>query len=443
MLYCFLDTNIFLEFKPITEINWLKELDASKVCLIVTSVVVQELDNHKSGNNSRLKKKARKWTAFLEKLDVGSDNAIRQNVTLRLDLSEPNVDTFADYNLSASVADDRLLAKIIEFAKRNEAHNVVVVSDDSAVHLKARGQNLSDSKLSEENRLEHESDPIKKELNELRIENARLRNTQPKLQLGFRDATSKLRNFVRTWNDFSKSHISESELDDFLQNERDRLQFVRKEQPIDNDHFSVISTFAVFQKIVTNGQIDEYYRNVDEYLERYRGYLIDKSLASVFPHRSIELNFALTNAGSIPAQNVEIRLDMVGCTEVLIHLPEVPTYKPTPPAKPEPRSPLDINQFLPSSFTALNYGILDYDTDLGPSLEEWTQESNSSGQNWYEYRIKKLKHHRSRDLEPLYLWFQECDEFPVKVGIQYEVTSDNMVDMLTGSLTVLVAQSAP
>ena len=43
MLYCFLDTNIFIEFKDITEIDWLAELSCSEVCLMVTSVVVSEL----------------------------------------------------------------------------------------------------------------------------------------------------------------------------------------------------------------------------------------------------------------------------------------------------------------------------------------------------------------------------------------------------------------
>lgn len=311
MLYCFLDTNIFHEFRPITEIHWLKELGAVKVCLVVTSIVVQELDRHKGGHNNRLKKKARKWTAFLENLEVGSDNEISKNVTLRLDLSEPKVDTFNEYNLSASVADDRLLAKAIEFAKLKKAHNVAVVSDDSAVRLKARGHNLNVPLLSEDNRLEHEPDPVMQELNELRIENSRLQNSQPKLQFGIRSSTGKPVNFVHTSNDFSKSLISESELDDLLQTERDKSQYVSKAQPIDDDQLPAFATLATFRKTVTNSQIDEYYRNVDDFLERYREYLVDNSLANVFPHRSVRLNLVLMNSGSIPAQNVEIRLGSV------------------------------------------------------------------------------------------------------------------------------------
>ncbi len=442
MLYCFLDTNIFHEFKPITEIDWVNEMGTSEVCLVVTSVVVQELDKHKSGNNSRLKKKARKWTAFLENLDVRSDNEIRRNVTLRLDLSEPKENTFHEYNLSANVADDRLLAKAIEFAKQNESDNVAVISDDSAVRLKARGHNLIVPTLSENNRLEHESDPVIQELNQLRIEIARLQNTQPKLRLGFRDAIGNLSNLLHTNNDFSMSLISKAELDNLIKSKRDKLQYLREERPLDNDLLSAFASTALFSKVVTGSQIDQYYCKLEEYLEHYRDYLLDSSLAHVFPHRSIQLNLFLMNEGSIPAQNVEIRLEVQGSGNVLFHVPEVPPYEPSPPAKPKPRSLSDINPFLPGNLAALDYGIGGFDADLGPPWEEWTCEDDSSGLNWYEYGIKKLQHHRSRDLEPLYLWFHECDDFPVTAGVKYEVTADNVVDMLTGNLTVIVNQVA-
>ena len=142
-----------------------------------------------------------------------------------------------------------------------------------------------------------------------------------------------------------------------IQTERDRLQYVREEQPIKNDRLSVFAASALFSKAVTGSQIDEYYRKLDvEYLEQNRKHLLDKSFAHVFPHRSIELSFVLKNEGSNPAQNVEIRLDVVGSAEVLIYVPEVPPYEPSPPAKPIPRSPLDINAYIPGALSYLGHG---------------------------------------------------------------------------------------
>ena len=443
MLYCYLDTNIFHEFRPITEIDWLKELNTAEVCLVVTSVVVKELNNHKGGNNNRLKKKARKWTAFLEDLDVEIDNIIRPNVILRFDLSEPKDGTFDENNLSASVADDRLLAKALEFATHNKADRVAVVSDDSAVRLKARGHNLKVPTLSEKTRLEYEPDPVMQELNELRIANTRLQNAQPKLQFGFRDSKGALVSFLHASNDFSHSTISDAELNDLIQTKRDKLHYVRDEQQIANDRLSVLATYALFSKVVTGSQIDEYCRELEEYLEHYREYSIDKSLASAFPHRSIECNLVLNNAGSTPAQNVEIRLDVDRSAEVLINVPEVPPYEPSPPAKPEPRSPLDINPYIPGSLPALNYGMGSNDIDLDPPWEEWTPETDSSGSAWLEYGIAKLQHHRSRDIEKFYLVFDENVEFPATVSVKYEVTADNLMEMLEGDLVIVANRETP
>lgn len=443
MLFCVIDTNIFHEFKPITEISWLKELDATEVCLVVTSVVVKELDKHKGGNNSRLRKKAKKWTAFLEGLDVTTDNEIRQNVTLRFDLSEPKQSTFEENNLSADVADDRLLAKAIEFANLSEENNVAIVSDDSAVRLKARGHNLCVPKLSEDARSKYEPDPVMQELNRLRIENTRLQNTQPKLQLGFQDSKGKLVAYLHARNSFSLTLISEVELDGIIQSKRDALKYVREEQSIDRDRYSGFAILASFSKYVSRSQIDEYYRKLEEYLEHYRKHLLDKSLANVFPHRSIELSLVLKNEGSIPAQNVEIRLDVQGSTDVLLHVPEVSPYEPSPPARPDPRSPFEINHLLASDYSLLGLGLNRDEIDFGPPWEEWTCETDDSGLNWYEYGIKKLQHHRSHKLEELYLMFDECDEFPATINVKYEVTADNMVDMLTGNFKVIVNKSAP
>ena len=438
MLYCFLDTNIFLEFRPIEEIKWLKELNTSSVCLVVTSVVVRELDKHKAGNNNRLRKRARKSISFLKTLDSQADNDLRTNVTLRFDLTEPKRHALDEYNLSADVNDDLLVAKAIEFRGLNKTAMVAILTDDAVVQFKAEGYGLGAPELSEDLKSPHEIDPLVKENRELRIENARLQNNQPKLQLGFRDSAGNLVSFLHASKDFALRLISEAELDDLIQTERDKLQYVREEQPIENDRLSAFAELASFRKVVTNGQIDDYYRKIEEYLEHYRKHLLDKSFAYVFPYRSIELSFVLKNEGSNPAQNVEIRLDVVGSAEEIIHVPEVPPYEPSPPAKPEPRSPFDINSYIPGILPTFNYGIGVEDVGFGRPWDEWTKEIDHSGAARYEYGIKKLSHHRNTDLEPFYLMIDESQEFPATVQVEYEVTADNMVDMLNGTLTVIV-----
>ncbi len=186
MLYCFLDTNIFLEFKPITEIPWCKALDSAKVSLVVTSVVVRELDKHKTNPSKRKQKRAKAALTFLENADVSGNHELCQNVSLHFERPEPNQDTLDANNLSTSVPDDILIAKAIECAALNQSHTVAVVSGDFGVRLKARGVNLCVPIL-DEFRLDPETDPLVKENQELRNELQNLRNARPKLEFGFRN----------------------------------------------------------------------------------------------------------------------------------------------------------------------------------------------------------------------------------------------------------------
>ena len=438
MLYCFLDTNIFLEFKHIKEVNWVKELDSSAVCLVITSVVVRELDKHKTSNRNRLRKRAHKTLTFIESLDTKKDNTIRENVDLRFDLSEPKRATIDHNNLSTDVADDILIAKALEFANQHRDYKVAIVTDDAAVRLKSRGFDIDAKQLSEGCRLPDETDPLEKENRELRNENQRLQNAQPKLHLGFQDSSGKLVNCEYASNDFSKSLVSEVELDDLLQTVRVNLQSFGKEQPIDYDQSSFLATLPTFLTTVTKSQMDEYYRNVDKYLESYREYLLDNSLAVVFPHRSIELSFVLKNEGSAPAQNVEVRLDSSGCSDILLNVPEMPQDVPTPPAKPKPRPPLGISTIDHGIVPYFGYGTNSNVIESGPLWEVWKRETDNSGAAWFNYRIAKLQHHRSRDIQSIYVMVDNDAEFPATVTIEYEITADNMVKILNGSLTVVV-----
>ena len=150
--------------------------------------------------------------------------------------------------LSKGIPDDVLIAKAVEYTIQNQSDTVAVLSDDSAVRLKARGYELSVPTLSADYRLEHEPDPLVLENRKLHVENMRLQNSQPKLQLGFRDSTGNLVSFSHASNDFALSLISEAELDDLIQTERDWLQYVREEQPIKSDRLSVFAALRAILK---------------------------------------------------------------------------------------------------------------------------------------------------------------------------------------------------
>jgi len=169
MLYCFLDTNIFLEFRPLKDIPWSKELNSTEVCLVVTSVVMRELDKHKSSSIRRKSRRAQDALRFLENADVKSVSEISKNVGLQFVRHEPKQTTLEANNLTTSVPDDLLIARAIEFATLNESDTVAVVSGDYGVRLKARDYDLC-VPIFDDYRLDPVPDPLVKENQELRSE---------------------------------------------------------------------------------------------------------------------------------------------------------------------------------------------------------------------------------------------------------------------------------
>ncbi len=443
MLYCFLDTNIFIQCQEIRDIDWKAELGASEICLVIAPVVFEELDVFKDNHKNRRKRdRARRSIELVESILDSPHRLVRDGVFLDIAPDLYRME-FGAYNLSPEYNDDRLVASAIGWSHQHSDDDLILVSHDSGPRMKARQRELQVKKLSEKYRLPDQLDPRDKEIRELKSKLAQIENAQPKLQLGFRDSMGKLVNFLHASNDFSQALISDAELNAIIETKQGELQYVRQEQSIESDRLSSLAVFASLSKFVTNSQIDEYYRQLEVYLEGYRDYLLDESLASIFPHRSIEVHLVLQNAGSTPAQNVEVRLDVQGCSEILLQVPEVPPYEPSPPAKPEPRLPFDFGPYDRSILPYLGYGIHNNDIDLGPPWEEWTRETDSSGTAWFEYKIAKLPHHRNCDIEEIYLMFYKDNDFPETVTIDYEVTADNMVDMLAGSLTVIVNKDTP
>src|SRR5690348_6399328 len=90
MLYCFLDTNIFLQFNTFDEINWLDELKVKEVCLVIPLTVIQELDKHKTDSGSqRRSKRSRMVLPKISEYFETEDQVIRPNVAIKVLLNNP------------------------------------------------------------------------------------------------------------------------------------------------------------------------------------------------------------------------------------------------------------------------------------------------------------------------------------------------------------------
>jgi hypothetical protein len=181
----FLDTMIYLHFKPVEDIDWLDLLGTDYVRILVPKITSSELDKHKDSHaKSKVKSRARSMLQRLEATAVGGPHELRKGVTLERFTRRPQFD-FAEYDLDSSRNDDQLVASALEFKRSHPEAEVIVISGDATARLTAMDVGLKAMALPEEHQVRHEIDPAEEEIRQLRAEISRLQQTYPKLSLGF------------------------------------------------------------------------------------------------------------------------------------------------------------------------------------------------------------------------------------------------------------------
>jgi len=98
----FLDTNLFLHFRPLHEVDWPALLKDQPVELLLAPIVVRELESHKDQHSSKkLRARARESVGRIaELLEEREEGPLREHVTLRLLTTEPLID-FREHRLQS------------------------------------------------------------------------------------------------------------------------------------------------------------------------------------------------------------------------------------------------------------------------------------------------------------------------------------------------------
>ena len=435
MLYCFLDTNIFIEFKNIAEIDWLTELSCSNVCLVVTSVVVRELDAMKSDyNNKRRRNRAIAARRYLAQIDVKSTNAVKHGVTVQYLHKRPSPTVFENFELSANSNDDILLASALQYMEEHSNLDVMLLTDDLDLQFKARVHDLPEQSLSDESRLKEKADRNEKEIARLSARNRTLESSQPDLKLGFLSSDGAIAKYYKADADFSENLIASHAIEEEKERQRAELEYMPEEPRREQQRNVFLSKLAAMS--ATQSAIREYYEHLDSYFDELGKYLYEDSLYKLFPDLAIQIPLVIDNSGSAPANGVEIVVTLIGCREILTEAPEKPLYKPEPPAQPKPRSALssfsDFSPFLHNPYLSMP------DIDFGRRPEGWTIEKAGGHRYRCDHYFELVMHHRRRSLDEIFLIIDRPKSFPCALAMEYEVIAQNLIDKVSGELTIIV-----
>ena len=420
----FIDTNIFLHYKLFDQINWL-DICSDKECeILISPIVIDELDKHKI-KNTRVGKRARSIMQKIEKIYDNQDFIIQKNVFLKIINKKPSLKTYNENGLNFEEQDHRLFASIIEFKNDNPQASIYLVSNDIGPRIRAKQFNIKTIILPEDYLLSPETSELEKKIKKLEQENLLLKSRIPRLTLEFENGNEFLK-ISRGKKELEKDNIIEKELSN-LKSENSYLEYQKtNEKKSKSLIFHTINTLSL-----TKERIDKYNSELDDYFEEYKDYLNKRMNYEAKRNLSNDIIIYLSNVGNIPAENIDIHLHFPDGFELILFddFPK-PPKKPEPPYLPKSRfdfANMGFNSYLPNFYSNM------------PSMPETEINKptiRKSDSYDVDFQRNYLKHNYKTKLDTLAVIYRKFDD-KQNFNIDYVISAANMSEIIQGSLNII------
>lgn len=176
MKYIFLDTNVFLQFKDFEQIPWGELIGGTDFTIVVSDVVSREIDKHKDSARGKVQKRAKKVSRKLASVFLDGE---KLRVAMEFCSSYPAcLSDEQKVMFDVSPQDDKILMCIL--ASDYPKEDIVLVSYDNGILIKAKTLNLNILRMPEEYLQREEQSEEEKELALYKKELADWKNRMPK-----------------------------------------------------------------------------------------------------------------------------------------------------------------------------------------------------------------------------------------------------------------------
>ena len=329
-LYLFADTNLFLHYKPLSEIDWLEHGDFGQfdqIEIVVCRTVQREIDHLKDGRDSRRTQRARKTASeFLEIAQHGpqEQKPTSPHVILRLyDATQPKQDLAGSLDFNQN--DDQIIGYLARFRADNPEAEARLLTRDSGPILTSRNLNIPYEIPDENWILSPETDDRDRKIQELDKQVAELKSQEPRFQIQCDGQESNRPGYAKVhYNVFRPLEPAEQD------------QLLRQLQVL---HPPTVAYHAG----VPVSAIKEYEeKNHPEWIVKCREVMAEFHTDIQQDHFP-EITFEIENIGSRPATNARIDIEVKGNFGITRPVSELKKYAlfrrklpPTPPAQPKP-----------------------------------------------------------------------------------------------------------
>lgn len=180
MRFLFVDSNLLLQCHPLGDLDWERLVGTEEVTILVPSAVLEELDKHKAGGNSRRAQRARRAVKFLNSILEAPDDAVIVRETPAKVIAQFAPEIPRDSNISN---DDSILFEVAELSRLHGSHAVALVTHDTNLKVKAKRKGLTFFPVPDEWLLPPEPDERDKRVRHLEEEVALLKRQAPVFEI--------------------------------------------------------------------------------------------------------------------------------------------------------------------------------------------------------------------------------------------------------------------
>ena len=327
-LCLFADTNLFLHYKPLDQVDWSKLGDFDSIEVVVCPPVQREIDALKGGREGRRSERARQTASIL--LEIAQHGPLQQrtaspNVMLDLYVTSQPKQDLAD-KLDYSQNDGRIIGHLAQFIEDNPSADAHLLTRDSGPVLKAKNLGIPYKIIPDEWLLPPEPGDRDRKIQQLTRQLEESQAQEPKVNFSCDQMSA---------NRPGKVEISYGAFKPLTSRERDQLlERLRKRYPP-----TVVNPDRISTKAISNYMERDYPAWVSECQRR-----MDDVHSVVQEEHCPELTVSIQNIGSRPARNtlIEIRAsENIGLTAPMTELREcgltLVMERPKPPLPPGTR----------------------------------------------------------------------------------------------------------
>lgn len=292
MKYLFLDTNIYLHYIDVEQIDWGNLCEDAEIKIVVPRIVIREIDKHKDQGRGKIQKRAKSISTKFAQVFLENKSSAYPFV----DCSDPSSASFANSAFNTNINDDWFILSALQSGFARE--DILIVSSDTNLLLKAKENELDFIMMPEKYRLKEELSDEEKEIKSLKAELDKYKNRQPKPLITFDGEET------RIVLSKPKERNIENEVFAYMEKIRQENPYMEK---TDSDLHR--RTLGFPKSSYTKEQVDEYNEKLDEYFqeeEEVKRFLIQKENLD---GRFQKLSFYLSNVGTAQTGNMNILIE--------------------------------------------------------------------------------------------------------------------------------------